>query len=262
MVTWPELPHETNIEFISSLKEQLIQSGFLWPQENTHSLQSVGAARIPITGNLNHTSRQPDMALCFAGNEIPWLVSEVANSQSWKRVYDKVWDYCIGTRGNVRFVMIIKLWKVDNKNKYPNLSRFERIMMPEDSYSVHDIDPTDPSRLVQIAPSDTTLKYTYQSADVSIYKTITPPIEDGRRVLDFEPVFEHQQVWPTWPEFVWTIRTRDINYEPGEIPLGHTEDEFHIRFHWLYNRMATLVSPKRPDPRIWSESIRKTTHSL
>ncbi|KAL0630645.1 hypothetical protein Q9L58_010507 [Maublancomyces gigas] len=81
-----------------------------WKSDCRYHIVSSGSADIPFKARNGGSSiRQPDASLRLVTAEIPFLVCEMADSQSPQELKQRVQEYIIGTGGKVKIVIFIKL---------------------------------------------------------------------------------------------------------------------------------------------------------
>ncbi|KAA8892937.1 hypothetical protein FN846DRAFT_914664 [Sphaerosporella brunnea] len=107
----PSGTHEFLANFIISEIMAAVQSpSFLaaaWPRTVD---RSTGRASVSCEYRGERFEIRPDGSLTFRDYEVPWVVVEVANSESTAHIQEKMWTYMLGTLGVIRYGVCLNMF--------------------------------------------------------------------------------------------------------------------------------------------------------
>lgn len=111
VITIPSNAHElvaVNAQY--HMRQSLFDQGFCWPNWSIYSIQCTGSAdrELARTGH-NPSVLQPDGSIKIAGLDVPFLIIEVADTESQKHARTKSGKLLMGSKGRTRFVVLVDL---------------------------------------------------------------------------------------------------------------------------------------------------------
>lgn len=128
IVTFPSQVHETMTSIIDYIRDQMWEHGFYWdawsdkkdrivlsksisniPFLNCAPILILVFVAVPLKIEDKSYMFMPDNSLLLYGFEVPFIVCEVAVSQTLKAVMAKKRPYLLGSKNKVRFLIIIYL---------------------------------------------------------------------------------------------------------------------------------------------------------
>lgn len=119
VITIPSRAHElvaVNAQYY--VRQFLFDQGFYWPQwgGSIDRIEFTGSAdrKMPRAGQ-NPSVFQPDGSLNLAGVDLPFLIIEVADTESYKHARTKSRKFLMGSKGRTRFVILVDLIRKTSK---------------------------------------------------------------------------------------------------------------------------------------------------
>lgn len=111
IITVPGLHHESvavNSQHV--IRQALYDQGFYWPAwGNIHHIVFTGSANQSVSGGNKQSSIQPDGGLAIPGQKMPFMVIEVADTETYQHVRAKARHVLHHAKGQIRFAVIIDL---------------------------------------------------------------------------------------------------------------------------------------------------------
>lgn len=205
----PNTVHETLAGFASHIKDQLHDSGFLAPLGlGKDAWIMKGNAAVSLQVGRTRWLVQPDAAIAiFRPQNTPFLVVEVAVSQSEREALRKASHYLIGSGGQVTFVLLVVVERVeavqrgatvqrDDAVQTDNAAQTDDAIQTDDAVQTDDVIQTDDRRSLDITTS--TLSQTPTDlSDWSVRDQLADIVQDqqsshSRKNTETE-VEQHQQ---------------------------------------------------------------------
>lgn len=224
VITLPNILHEAFGDFSNAIKTSMIVQGFIPAVLGDRSIRQLGSATMDLSHSDGSRKAEPDASLGLFGGKFPFLVFECARTQLEEDVVLKAQDYIHGSRGQISFVVMIKI-------DTPKARRHEEPVIRE------------PGRL---ALSD--------KVSVSVF---TPAYkqkpESSRRTLTMATLVDKLEVFPTPPTTrdFFTIRWSHVHYVPWNdfvsehgLPLDAPEPTCNISFSILFMIAQENAGPK------------------
>lgn len=114
-ITIPGQPHEfVAVNSQIFIRQALFDQGFYWPSwgDDIERVQYTGAADCNVGDKENQSWLQPDGSLVISGSDMPFMVIEVADSETYEHARAKASTLLKRSKGSIRFVIIINLIRV------------------------------------------------------------------------------------------------------------------------------------------------------
>ncbi|KAA8894936.1 hypothetical protein FN846DRAFT_971916 [Sphaerosporella brunnea] len=247
------LTHNFGDECLQALREQ----GFWLDGWDKRFVHYSGSCPVDCRyGSLSY-KLEPDASLVFQGDEIPWLVIEVATSERAVHVQEKVRPYLLGTRGAVKYLVVIHLRDRDCYR--------QEIMQPKREMRFRALVKAEIKRLTVKGSFDTlrairdhaernvrrrqTLDPEQEDAEdlailsrsdhfihatVSCYTWAISNLPDGRKQAQLDTLVHEEPVWPSPPRggAAFTIRWKD--FDGVELPDDKKDTEIRVPFVELH----------------------------
>lgn len=270
VITIPGLGHETvAADGQYSLRQSLFDQGFYWPGwgGSIKSIEFTGSADRTFPGPGKSTVLQPDGSLQISGQNLPFLVIEVADTESYRHARTKARNFLMGSKGKIRFVILIDLMrKTPNEMVNTPLVKAEpgsdEPNAPEESSRTqpflegnkraaqdNDDDNESPeitkrARTASPAPQSPILPVVlppapYSRATVTVFTTsvIDHPKLTAKRLRTMDTLIDAAECWPSMPaqDVCFTFSWDDMNVKDYPVELRNCK--FTVRFEWLHETM-------------------------
>ncbi|KAL7271133.1 hypothetical protein RUND412_006129 [Rhizina undulata] len=117
VITLPSLPHEMMTDYYSSIHSALREQGFWWPAWGNDPLKVIksGSTDIKLFHRGKQEIFQPDASLMIFQVKLPFLVIEIADTQGYALAWNKARRMLLHSKGQIRFVILIKLIRKTKK---------------------------------------------------------------------------------------------------------------------------------------------------
>ncbi|KAF8533553.1 hypothetical protein BDD12DRAFT_864657 [Trichophaea hybrida] len=246
----PGAGHEGPCSIINHIQDQLRQQQFTKDTSGSivAKLQPSFAPTIVLNYLGSAFSQTPDGGILNEGFEqFPWLIVEVANTQTYAEALDKIYAYLLGSGGRIAFGIIIDLIRPTAK-KQPKTAGLKdadintRIPLQEDVAVTVKPEPSIASETSR-KPQGSAI-HLFRKATISIFKRGVEDRadEDGHMFPTsvVQTVHDKIEVYPAVPSFQWVIKWSDL---PFSVKLNDDEMkvEYKIEFTELHAVTKRLV---------------------
>lgn len=272
VITIPSKAHElvaTNAQH--TIRQSLFDQSFYWPEWGgvIDRIECTGSADRKLTrAGHNPSLFQPDGSLNLAGVDLPFLIIEVADTESYKHARTKSKSFLMGSKGQTRFVILIDLIRKSAKEmKESALGEPESDAAPQSDGSddglggeslpaqpfpegnkraAQDNDdlpeikkrtrttsPEQPPASPTLPPLPRLTPYSRATVTVLTTRIIANPKRKGRKLLKIFKLIDEAECWPALPaqDVYFTFSWEDMDME--DYPVELRDSKFTIRFEWL-----------------------------
>ncbi|KAF8241779.1 hypothetical protein K440DRAFT_213026 [Wilcoxina mikolae CBS 423.85] len=266
----PGAGHEGPTSVATQIQQQLEAQNFTINKDGT-TVATLKQSRAP-TITLNYLNQKiiqtPGCSITNKGFEdCPWLVVEIANTQTYDEALNKMYPYLLGSGGNIAFGIIIDLIKEKRK---PKSSASVQATQTTGAVLGVNTPRTLQDGLTVTVKSDTGVASSaapskfqhpgsklaiYHKATISIFKRGTT-LEEGASsptsIVDL--IHDCVEIFPAMPTLEWIVKWSDL---PFAVQLSDEEKDFEYRigFTELHSVIEELVtSAKIAEGRISHDS--------
>ncbi|KAF8241784.1 hypothetical protein K440DRAFT_213080 [Wilcoxina mikolae CBS 423.85] len=247
----PGAGHEGPCSVINHIQNQLKEQQFTKDSSGSivANLQPSFSPSIKLDYLGSSIIQTPDGGILNEGFEqFPWLIVEVANTQTYAEALDKIYAYLLGSGGKIAYGIIINLIKPAAK-KQSNSKTAEskasdtNIRVPlQDNVTV----TVQPETSTEHSPGSQlgSIIHLFHKATISIFKRAVEdrPDKDGRMFPTsvIQTIHDKIEVYPAIPSFHWVIKWFNL---PFSVKLNEEEKdkEYKIEFTELHAVIKRFV---------------------
>lgn len=240
------------------MRQSLFDQGFYWPEwgGKIDRIEYTGSANRTLTRpGQNPSIFQPDGSLKIAGLNLPFLIIEVADTESYKHARTKSKKFLMGSKGKTRFVILIDLVRKSRKemdemvlNDGPESDDpgepLPAQLFPEGNKRAAQGDDnspginkrtrtTSPQHSPTLPPLLPRAPYSRATATVLTTRIIDHPRLKGQKLRTMDKLIDAAECWPAMPaqDVCFSFSWDDMNV--ANYPAELQDRKFTVRFEWL-----------------------------
>lgn len=229
-------------------------------------IECTGSADRKLTrAGHNPSLFQPDGSLNLAGVDLPFLIIEVADTESYKHARTKSKSFLMGSKGQTRFVILIDLIRKSAKEMkeaalvkpesddgpgsddgldgaslsaqpFPEGNKRaaqDHTDLPGTNKRTRTASPEHPPPSPTLPPLPRLTPYSRATVTVLTTRIIANPNRKGRKLLKIFKLIDEAECWPAMPaqDVCFTFSWEDMDME--DYPVELRDCKFTIRFEWL-----------------------------